>query len=124
MLTKNLAFHFRSSLKIFWMISVLFVSCHKEEITPPTPSVKAKDFLPLNQGGLQKLQTSFGELDCICTKTAYNVEQGLQLEYHYFCKDIGICLIEKDYIDEDSTGNSFISFTWRRNLTGYQLTAI
>lgn len=72
-------------------------------------------------GGLIKLNSSFGELQCICTKTTYHLSNNQQDEYFYFCKDIGIVLMEKYYIHEDTTGNSQISFTWRRTLADYKV---
>lgn len=73
------------------------------------------------RGGLIKLNSSFGELQCICTKTTYHLRNKQEDEYFYFGKDIGIVLMEKYYIHEDTTGNSQISFTWRRTLADYMV---
>lgn len=73
------------------------------------------------KGGLVKMKTTFGELDCICTKTTYHFTGDLQDEYQYFCKNIGIYLIEKNYLYEDEAGYSKVSFTWRRTLTDYKI---
>jgi len=72
-------------------------------------------------GGLTKMETSFGESDCICTKTTYHFPNDKQDEYLYFCKSIGIFLMEKNYIREDTAGNSLVEFTWRRTLTELQI---
>jgi hypothetical protein len=73
------------------------------------------------KGGLTKLKTSFGELECICTKTTIHFPGDRQDVYLYFCKNIGIYLQEQNYIYEDQAGNSQVGFTWRRTLTDYQI---
>lgn len=75
----------------------------------------------LINGGLIKLKTSFGELECICTKTTVYFPGDREDEYFYFCKNIGIYLMEKNYIYEDQAGNSKLGFTWRRTLSDYQI---
>lgn len=72
-------------------------------------------------GGLTKVKSSFGGLECICTKTTYHIRGDQEDEYFYFCKDIGICLIEKKYISKDTAGNSQIFFTRKRTLVDYQV---
>ena|GEM_PF-5210555 len=73
------------------------------------------------KGGLVELNTSFGDLQCICTKTTYHYENVQQDEYHYFCKNIGVYLVEKHSIYVDLGGNSFVGSTWRQTLTDYEV---
>jgi len=73
------------------------------------------------RGGLTKLKTSIGELDCICTKTTFHFPDDKQEEYLYFCKNTGISLMEKNYTHEDTAGNNLVWFTWKRTLTEYQI---
>ncbi len=64
------------------------------------------------KGGKVQLDTNFGKLDCICTKTSFHHENPV-IVYEYFCKDVGICLVE--YGNKDGVIEA------RKTLTDYKL---
>jgi hypothetical protein len=73
------------------------------------------------KGGLVKLKTSFGELECICTKTTFHYPNDQQDEYHYFCKNIGVYLVEQNDVYVDQSGNSHATLILRRTLTDFKI---
>ena len=72
------------------------------------------------KGGLVKLKTSFGELECICTKTTYHLTNDQKDEYQYFCKNIGICLVELKNISVDQAGDKLRKFYLAPNSHRFQ----
>jgi len=72
------------------------------------------------KGGLVKLKTSFGELECICTKTTYHFSNR-QDEYQYFCKNIGMYLEEDYNTYVDQAGSSYVIFEGRQTLTDFEI---
>lgn len=80
-----------------------YVSIKYIDLPEDTMVLVASDFFDFLRerkikGGKVQLDTNFGKLDCICTKTSIHFEFPVTV-YEYFCKDVGICLVEYRNMD-------------------------
>jgi hypothetical protein len=73
------------------------------------------------QGGTTRMSTTFGERDCIGTITHFHPELGLRKRYSYFCKGIGIWIMEEQFIDSLPDGTEKVGFIKRKTLLEYAL---
>lgn len=73
------------------------------------------------RGGTTRMATTFGERDCLCTITNFHPEHGLRRRYSYFCKGIGVWIVEEQLIDSLPDGSEEVWFTDRKTLLEYAL---
>ena len=73
------------------------------------------------KGGVVNLKSSFGDVECICTKTTFHFDYDQTELYQYFCKNIGIYMMEEQHFYEDDLGNNRLSYTWRYTLTDFKI---
>lgn len=70
--------------------------------------------------GINTLNTSFGKLECIYTKTTTHHNSWPYDWDYYFCKNVGIYLYEEK-LTYDHNSNSYVNFTLRHTLIDYQI---
>ncbi len=73
------------------------------------------------RGGLVKLSTKYGDLDCIETKTVWNPDDPSMIRYSYHSKDMGIVRINEHLKYTFENGEDYFPLIRRFNILDYHL---